>query len=257
MRIAITRKVSRAMANCELTHLARSPIDVHRAAAQHESYEECLRSLGCEVHTLPEEPELPDSVFVEDAAIVLDEVAVVARPGAESRRAETESLARTLTPYRTLLRIEAPGTLDGGDVLLFGRTLYVGDTSRSNREGIAQLTKLVAPYGYSVVPVEVSGCLHLKSAVTQVAENTLLINPNMVERRIFGAAEFIEVDPAEPHAANALLIDQTVVYPARHQKTRRRLEERGIKLVALDVSEVLKAEGGVTCCSLVFEAKES
>jgi dimethylargininase len=255
MRIAITRKVSPAMANCELTHLERSPLDVRRAAQQHERYEECLRGLGCDVRSLPEEPKLPDSVFVEDAAVVLNEVAIVTWPGAESRRAETESLARALAPYRKLLRIEAPGTLDGGDVLLFGCTIYVGRTSRTNDAGIAQLAKLVGHHGYNVVPVEVTGCLHLKTAVTQVAENTLLINPRMVERRVFGAMDFVEVDPAEPHAGNALLLDQTVIYPAAHEKTRRRLEERGIKVAAVDVSEMLKAEGGVTCCSLVFEAK--
>jgi len=252
MRIAITRRVSPAFARCELTHLARTPIDLRRAAEQHERYEECLRGLGCEVLSLAAEPELPDSVFVEDAALVLEEAAVLTRPGAESRRGETESLARALAPYRKLLRIEAPGTLDGGDVLRLGRRLYAGRTSRSNREGIAQLATLVAPYGYTVVPVEVRGCLHLKTAVTQVAENTLLINSRMVERASFGAAEFVEVDPGEPHAGNALLLDQTVVYPAANEKTRRRLEERGIKVAALDVSEVLKAEGGVTCCSLVF-----
>ncbi len=253
MRIAITRKVSPAMARCELTHLARAPINVRRAAEQHQRYEECLRNLGCEVRSLPEEPELPDSVFVEEVAVVLDEIAVITRPGAESRRPETQSIARALAPYRPLLRIEEPGTLDGGDVLRVGRTLYVGRTSRSNEAGIAQLEKLAAPHGYGVVQAEVSGCLHLKSAVTEVAEDMLLINPRMVERGIVGAVELVEVDPAEPHAANALLLDGTVIYPATHEKTRRRLEERGIKVAALDVSEVLKAEGGVTCCSLVFE----
>ncbi len=256
MRIAITRKVSPAMAKCELTHLERSPIDLHRAAQQHESYEDCLRGLGCDVRSLAEEPELPDSVFVEDAALVLDEVAVITRPGAESRRAETESIAKSLASYRQLLRIEAPGTLDGGDVLLFHRTIYVGRTSRTNDAGIAQLAKLLGTHGYGVVSVEVKHCLHLKTAVTQVAENTLLINSQMVDRAAFGGAEFVEVDSAEPHAGNALLLDQTVVHPDKHAKTRRRLEERGIKVAALDVSEMLKAEGGVTCCSLVFEAEK-
>ncbi|MGH9603881.1 MAG: dimethylarginine dimethylaminohydrolase family protein [Terriglobales bacterium] len=254
MKIAIMRRVSPAMADCELTHLARSPIDVRRAAEQHERYEECLRSLGCDVQTLPAEPELPDSVFVEDVAVVLDDVAVITRPGAESRRAETDSIVQALAPYRKLLRIEDPGTLDGGDVLRLGRTLYVGNTSRSNGKGITQLARLVAPHGYNVAPVEVTGCLHLKTAVTEVAPNTLLINPRMVDRGVFGAVEFVEVDPAEPHAGNALLLDGTVIYPAAHRKTLRRMEERGIKVAALDVSEVLKAEGGVTCCSLVFDA---
>ena len=256
MRIAITRRVSRAIGRCELTHLERKPIDARLAAEQHERYEACLRGLGCEVRSLPEEPELPDSVFVEDAAIVLDEVAVVTRPGAESRRAETESLARALAPYRELVRMEAPGTLDGGDVLRLGRTLYVGRTARTNDEGIAQLTRQVGARGYKVVPVEVKGCLHLKTAVTQVGENVLLINPQMVDRRGFGGAEFVEVDAAEPNAGNALLIDGTVVYPAAYEKTLRRIEGRGIAVAAVDVSELLKAEAGVTCCSLVFDSGE-
>lgn len=241
------------MEKCELTHLARAPIDVRLAEQQHERYGECLRNLGCEVRTLPAEPELPDSVFVEDAAIVLDGVAVITRPGAESRRAETESLAQALAPYRQLLRIEAPGTLDGGDVLRLGHRIYVGRTPRSNDEGIEQLVSLLLPFGYQVIAVEVTGCLHLKSAVTEVAESTLLINPEMVDSSAFEVMDFIEVDPSEPLAANALLLDETVIYPAAHEKTRRRLEKWGIKVVPVDVSEVLKAEGGVTCCSLVFE----
>ncbi|MGH9531361.1 MAG: dimethylarginine dimethylaminohydrolase family protein [Terriglobales bacterium] len=256
MIIAITRRVSPAMANCELTHLARSPIDVRRAAEQHGRYEECLRSLGCEVQTLPAEPELPDSVFVEDVAVVLDEVAVITRPGAESRRAETDSIAQALAPYRKLLRIEDPGTVDGGDVLRLGRQIYVGKTARSNEEGISQLVRMLVPYGYNVIAVEVAGCLHLKSAVTEVAESTLLINPRMVDRSAFEVMEFVEVDPSEPHAGNALLLDGTAIYPSAHEKTRRLMEARGIKVAALDVSEVLKAEGGVTCCSLVFEAEK-
>ncbi|HXE92072.1 MAG TPA: arginine deiminase-related protein [Terriglobales bacterium] len=251
--MAITRAVSRAIGRCELTHLERKPIDAQRATEQHEQYEACLRGLGCEVQSLPEEPELADSVFVEDAAVVLDEVAVVTRPGAESRRAETASVARALEPYRELVRIEAPGTLDGGDVLQSGRTLYVGRTARTNDAGIQQLAKLVEPRGYKVVPVEVRGCLHLKTAVTQVGENMLLVNPQMVETGAFGGAEFVEVDESEPTAGNALLIDGTVVYPAAYEKTLRRLEQQGIKVAAVDVSELLKAEAGVTCCSLVFE----
>jgi dimethylargininase len=194
-------------------------------------------------------------VFVEDGAIVLDGVAVITRPGAESRWAETESLAQALVPYRKLLRIEAPGTLDGGDVLRLGHRIYVGRTPRSNDEGIEQLVSLLLPFGYQVIAVEVTGCLHLKSAVTEVAESTLLINSQMVDSSAFEVMDFIEVDPSEPHAANALLIDDTVIYPSAHEKTRRRLEKWGIKVVPVDVSEVLKAEGGVTCCSLVFDAE--
>ena len=162
-------------------------------------------------------------------------------------------MARALEPYRELKRIAAPGTLDGGDVLTLGRTLYVGRTARTNDPGIQQLAKLVESHGYKVVPVEVEGCLHLKTAVTQVGENLLLINPRMVDKNAFGGAEFVEVDDSEPSAGNALLIDGTVVYPAAYRKTLQRLEQRGIKVAAVDVSELLKAEAGVTCCSVVFE----
>jgi dimethylargininase len=174
--IAVTRGISAAMMRCELTHLRRTPIDTGLAREQHHAYEQALRALGCRIESLPEEPELADSVFVEDTAIVLDEVAVITRPGAPSRRAETASMAALLERYRRLAHIESPGTLDGGDVLRVERTLYVGASSRSNASGIEQLGELLLPFGYRVVPVAVRGCLHLKSAVTQVSADELLIN---------------------------------------------------------------------------------
>ncbi|MBI4730976.1 MAG: dimethylargininase, partial [Chloroflexi bacterium] len=177
MLTAITRLVSRSIVNCELTHLERVPIDLENARRQHHAYEEALRSLGVEVLSLAEEPDLPDSVFVEDAAIVLDECAVLTRPGADSRKPEVESIASALTPYRTLYRVQAPGTVDGGDVLTVGKNIWVGLTTRSNRSAIDQMQAFLKPYGYTVRGVGVTGCLHLKTAVTQVAENTLLINP--------------------------------------------------------------------------------
>src|SRR5581483_10673932 len=134
-RIAVTRDISSGMRRCELTHLQRTVIDVALAREQHRVYEQVLRSLDCRIERLSEEPELPDSVFVEDAAVVLDEVAVITRPGAPSRRAETASVAAALGKYRELVRIESPGTLDGGDVLRVGRLLHVGVSSRSNRLG--------------------------------------------------------------------------------------------------------------------------
>jgi dimethylargininase len=252
MLIAITRQISPRFNECELTHLVRQPIDLELARAQHRQYEAALRELGCEVISLPPEPDLPDSVFVEDVALVFDEIAIITRPGADSRKPETESIARALAPYRMLRTIEAPGALDGGDVLRVGQTVYVGLSSRSNQSGVEQTQEFLAPYGYTVTGVEVTGCLHLKSAVTQVSEDTLLINPAWVARSIFGDMKFIEVDESEPSAANAVWINDAVIYPAGFPKTRRRLEEAGLNLKIVDATEVAKAEGAVTCCSLIF-----
>src|SRR5512137_2633008 len=200
--IAITRQISPRFNDCELTHLDRQPIDLDLARAQHHQYEAALIELGCEVLSLPAEPQLPDSVFVEDVALVFDEVAIITRPGADSRKPEIESIAQALRPYRTLCTIEAPGTLDGGDVLRVGKAVYVGLSSRSNRAGAEQLRRILTPYDYTVKGVEVTGCLHLKSAVTQVSEDALLINPAWAARSLFGEMRFIEVDKSEPAAAN-------------------------------------------------------
>jgi dimethylargininase len=249
--IAFTRGVSASIARCELTHLPHQPIDVERARAQHAAYERTLADLGCRVVRLPEAPDLPDAVFVEDAAVVLDELAVIARPGAASRRAETAAVAAALRAHRPLRVIEPPGTLDGGDVLALGRTLFAGRSGRSNAEGIEQLRRHVAPCGYAVETVETHGCLHLKSAVTAVAPGTLLVQPAWADPGALPGWDVIEVDRAEPFAANALLVREVVLHPAAFPCTRARLEARGIRVRAVDVSELAKAEGGVTCCSLL------
>ncbi len=185
--------------------------------------------------------------------MVLAEMAVITRPGASLRRPEIPSVARALEAYRRLLYIAAPGTLDGGDVLRMGRQLLVGLSGRSNTAGVEQLRCLVEPFGYRVEGIMVSGCLHLKSAVTQVAEGTLLLNPEWVSPKRFGEMKIIAVDPTEPHAANALLLDRTAILPAAYPATRKRLERDNIPLAVVDVSELAKAEGAVTCCSLIFE----
>jgi dimethylargininase len=255
MLIAITREVSRAIVDCELTHLERIPIDLENARRQHHAYQATLKTLGVEVHALPEEPDLPDAVFVEDTAVVLDECAVITRPGADSRKPETESIARALAPYRTLLTVRAPGTVDGGDVLTVGKDLWVGLTERSNQSAIDQVQTFLDPYGYGVHAVPVTGCLHLKSAVTQVAEETLLVNPAWVRKEDFPGMQFIETDPAEPYAANALLVGGKLVYQPAFPKTLARLEAAGLHPVLVDASELAKAEAALTCCSLVFKDK--
>ena len=250
--IAITRDVSASLAACELSFVPRAEIDMDRAVAQHEVYRHTLETLGCHVATLAAQPELPDAVFVEDLAIVLDEVAILTRPGAVSRRAERASVADALMHYRPLRVIERPGTLDGGDVLRIGRTLYVGEAARSNAAGIAQLQALVGEFGYDVRPVPTHGCLHLKSAATQVDNGVLLVQPAWIDTSVFAGLRLIEVDPEEEHAANALRIGDAVIHPACFPRTHKRLRGAGMTVVPLDLSELQKAEGAVTCCSLVF-----
>ena len=253
MRIAITREVSSSIGQCELTHLSRQEIDVDLARNQHARYENVLIDLGCKLIRLSPEPNLPDSVFVEDTAIVLNDLAVIARPGAILRRKETQSVVEVLKEYKTVFQIIDPGTLDGGDVLQVGKTLFVGNSIRSNIHGIKQLMEFVAPYGYEVEVVKVDDCLHLKSAVTLVGGDTLLINRAWVNPNSFGAMEFIDIDPSEPFAANALLVGEKLIYPASFPRTCLRLGSKGIGVRVIDVSELQKAEGALTCCSLIFE----
>ena len=255
--IALTRAVSRRLAGCELTHLEREPIDLDRARAQHLGYEEALRDLGCEVLQLAEEPELPDSVFVEDAAVVVDELAVVTRPGASSRRGEVQSLAEALAQWREITHIQAPGALDGGDVLRLGRIFYVGLSSRTNAEGLRQLALALEPRGYSVRGVELGACLHLKSAACAVAEGVVLANPDWLDVGVFGDAEVIAVAEEEPFAANAVAVGDAVIHPAAFLLTRQRLQVRGISVRPVEVDELAKAEGGVSCCSVLVTVAAS
>lgn len=253
MLIAITRAVSPAIVNCELSFIDRRPIDLAKAREQHRAYENLLERLGARVISLPAEPHLPDSMFVEDPAIVLDEVAVIFPLGTETRRREAASLSQALSKFRKLEYVAFPGTLEGGDVLRIGRKLFVGLTRRSNSEGLRQLGAILAPHNYEVIPVPVTGCLHLKSAVTLLRGSTLLANRAWFDTTPLADYEWIDVDPAEPHAANALALGATVIFPASFPRTRERLEARGFHITPLDISELQKAESGLTCSSLLLE----
>jgi dimethylargininase len=250
---AITRAVSPAIVKCELTFVERQPIDLLKACEQHRAYEQLLERIGARVHSLPAEPDLPDSMFVEDPAIVLDELAVIFPLGTESRRPEAASLAKALIPFRKLAYITAPGIIEGGDVLRIGRTLYVGLTKRTNPEGIRQLAAIVGPHNYKVIAVPVSGCLHLKSAVTYLGRNYLLANIAWFDSTFFDRYEWVDVAPEEPHAANALALGDTIIFPASFPQTRARIESSGFHVTPLDISELQKAESGLTCSSLLFE----
>jgi dimethylargininase len=249
--VALTREVSASLGNCELTHLARVPIDVAVARAQHAAYERALAAAGYRVERLPGDPDTPDCVFVEDIAIVFDELAVVTRPGAVSRRGEVPAIADALAAYREIKYIEAPATVDGGDVLVAGRRVFVGRSSRTNSDAVAQLRRLVGRFGYAVCELEVRDCLHLKSAVTALSDEALLVNPDWVEATAFADLELVAVDPREPAAANVLRLADRVLVQSAFPRTADRLAARGLRVEAVDASELAKAEGAVTCCSLI------
>src|SRR5438094_1828888 len=252
MLTAITRDVSASINNCLLAFHARKPIDVTKAIAQHKAYRDCLAGLGVRVVSLTAEPELPDAVFVEDPAVVVDEVAVISIMGVPSRRPEARSLADALSRYRPVKFLREPATLDGGDVLRVGRRVFAGLSQRTNREGIAQLRGVLGAVDYQVQPVEVRGCLHLKSACSYIGNDTVLINRSWIDAEQLRGFQLLDVPDEEPAAANALLIKDVVIIPASFPKTRALLEERGFRVQTIDLSELQKAEAGVTCGSLIF-----
>jgi len=254
MLTAITRGVSSAILNCELTFLDRAPIDLAKAIEQHRGYERALEKFGATVQALPAEANLPDAMFVEDPALVLDEVAVMLPLGIASRRPEAAALATALAPYRELKYVELPATAEGGDILRAGKKLFVGLSTRTDEAGIRQLEAIVEPFEYEVTDVLVSGCLHLKSAVSYLGRNTMLANREWFDHARLAGYEWIDVDPQEPYAANALAFGDTVILSASFPKTRARLEAAGFQVFSLDISELQKAESGLTCSSLLFDA---
>jgi dimethylargininase len=252
MDIALTREVARSLERCELSFRPREPIDVDRAAAQHRAYCDRLEALGLEVLRLPADEECPDGCFVEDVAVVLDEVAVITMPGAPSRRSEAPSVAEALARFRRCERMSLPATLDGGDVLRLGRRLFVGRTDRTNDEGIAALGAAASPFGYVVVPVAVSGCLHLKSALTALDDETLLGVPGSFDGALFADYDVLAVPPEERDAANVLRVRGEVWVHAGFVRTLDLLDHLGYRVAPIDVSEFLKAEAGLTCKSVLF-----
>jgi len=252
MIVAITRPTGPELRDCELTHVDRMPIDVERALAQHSDYLDVLRSLGVEVVELPRLPDHPDAVFVEDTALVLPEVAVLLRPGAESRQGEVSSMAAALADYRDCQVMEAPATLDGGDVIVFGKRVLVGQTARSNPAGIASLTDLLSPFGYTVEGVPVRGVLHLKSAATVVDDETLIVFSPAVELNHLGA-RLLEAHPDEPQGANVVRVGDTLLVDASAPRTVAVLSGHVDRFVEVHVDEFAKAEGAISCKGVIFE----
>ena len=256
MLSALTRGVSPSIGACKLTFMEREQVDVAVATRQHEAYTECLKKMGVQVTSLELLSEAPDAVFIQDTAVVVEEVAVVAAMGAACRADEVESVAEVLSSHRPLRRLSPPATLEGGDVVRIGRTLYVGVSGRTNREGITQLSDILAPYDYQVRPVGVRGCLHLSTGCSYLGRGLMLLNPVWVDAAPFGEFEILEVPETESWAANTIAVGDTVLMASAFERTCALVENQGFKVVATDISELQKAEGALTCMSLMFEAKE-
>jgi dimethylargininase len=253
MLTALTKAPAPSLVNCELTYLTREPIHFERARQQHQQYCAALEAGGARVITLPADGDQPDSVFVEDAAVIFDEVAVVTPLGVESRRAEAERLEPEIARFRPTVRIAPPALIEGGDVLRMGKTVYAGLSSRTGAAGVEALRRVVAPYGYEVVTAPVSGCLHLKTGCTALDDNTLLVNPEWVDVAPFHGRKIVPVAPDEPWAANVLRLGSSLVVNAAFPQTMRAVEQRGHRVRPVDISEFMKAEAGLTCLSLLFE----
>lgn len=250
-RHALVRRPSPRLADGLVTHIARSEnVDADLALQQWEGYVEALESAGWTVHEVPPAPDSPDSAFVEDTMVVYGDLAVICRPGAEERWTEISAAADTVCEfgYRTA-HIEAPGTLDGGDVLKFGGTVWVGRGGRTNDEGIAQLTEYLQPLGATVVTVPLTKVLHLKSAVTALPDGTIIGYEPVVDDPGVWGGRFLAV-PEEPGAHVVLLEDDALLMSSAAPRTAALFEERGYRVVPVDISEFEKLEGCVTCLSV-------
>ena len=257
LAVAFTRPISPRISECELTHLERTPICAETAKRQHAAYERAIADSGLEIVRLPELAEHPDSVFVEDTAILLGEHAIITRPGAPSRRAEADSTASALAEHFEVHRLNR-GSLDGGDVLRIGRTIYVGQSRRTDCAGIVALANTAAPLGFEVVAIPHDRCLHLKTGATfaghdEAGRPTVLINPDWINPTAFNGVALLPSHPSEPFAANGLRVGERVIYPSAYPRTAERLRAVGFDVEEIDVSELEKAEAGLTCMSLVAE----
>ena len=233
-----------------LTTADLGPPDPRRALAQHRGYCDALRDAGLDVLVLPADPRHPDGCFVEDTAVILDEVAVVTRPGDPSRRGEEEAVAADLARYRPLERIRSPGRLDGGDVLRVGDHLFIGRSTRTNREGARQLAEIVAAQGYTSSEVPVDAGLHLKTGVTDLGDGRLIATAAVAAR--FPSSEVVTVPDEEAHAANCLRVRDRLLIPDGCPRVRRALAELGYEVVGVEMSEFRKMDGGLTCLSLIW-----
>ncbi len=252
MLAALTRCVPRSIEDCLLTYMDRESIDLERAESQHAAYEAALRSAGFAVQPLPAIDSCPDSVFMEDTGIILDEVAVIGNMATPERGPEAQAVRGLVSELRPVVEIKSPGTLEGGDIFRIEKTIFVGLGTRTNPDGAGQLQDAVQPFGYEVITVPVPGCLHLSTGASHIGGGEILANTNWVESAAFGARTVIAVPEDEPWGANALLAHDTLLVAAGNPKTRELLESTGRSVIEVDISEFAKAEAGLTCLSLRY-----
>lgn len=255
MTTALMNVPAECLRDCALTFRDRQPIDIDLAIQQHADYASALRQMGVYVEILRINDMSPDGVFVEDAAIVLDECAIVASMGIEARRAEVDAMADVLSRFRSdLRRIHWPARIEGGDVLVVGKRIYVGQSSRTNAAGLLAVKEIAAPLGYDVRSVTVRGCLHLKTGVTAIDETTLICNPEWIDVSAFYDVDLMHVDPHEPWAANILRVDDQLLLNGSFPRTADRIDAIRGGNHRIVVSEFAKAEAGLTCLSIVFNS---
>jgi dimethylargininase len=253
MLTAITHKVSSRIAECELTFIERAPIDYELARQQHELYESLLGRLGVAVHTLSENDRFPDACFVEDTAIVVDELAVICSMGVASRRGETRLIEKELSNYRDLKHISLPATIEGGDVLRAGKRILVGQSKRTNSAGIHALKEILGPLGYEIIPVATRGGLHFKSGCTAIDDETLFLNPDWIDASSLRSFKLLPTPNGEPASANVLRIGETICLQPEFPKAIELIQSLVERVETIDMSELRKAEAGLTCSSIIFE----
>lgn len=251
---AIVHQISPQITECEVTFVDRKPINFKQAVVEFENYCHVLEQLGVNVTILSANEKYPDACFVEDTAVVMDEIAVICRPGAESRREETRLIENELSKYRKTVNISSPATIDGGDILRIGKRVFVGESTRTNLAGINQLAKILNHYGYEVIPVTVQGSLHLKTACTAINEETLLLNQEWIDVNPLKGFNLIQTPIKEPFGANTLRIGDTLCLQAGFPQTKDRVEALGEKVELVKIPELAKAEAGLTCLSIIFES---
>lgn len=248
---AITRKPGKNVAQ-GLTNSKLGAPNYDLVLQQHLSYVEALKSIGLQIIELDAQLDYPDAHFVEDTAVVTPDVAIIAYPGAVSRQGEEKSIAEILAAYRTTEYIHAPGTLDGGDVLMVGDHFFIGISERTNSEGAKQLSKILEKYAKTCSMIPVGAGLHLKSSVNYVGKNTLIVTRDFANHAALEGYDKIVVSRKEEYAANVLWANDYLIAPRGFADTKKKLSALDLEMIELDVSEMQKMDGGLTCLSLRF-----
>lgn len=249
---AFVNSPSPQLAECQLTYMDRMPIDPTLALEQHQMYVQALKKMGVEVDVLQINTHCPDGVFVEDPVIILDEIAIITSMGNPERRAEIPAIKEYITGIRPIQEVHSPAKLEGGDILRIGKRIFIGLSSRTDLAGIEAVKNIASQYDYEIVPVRVTGSLHLKTAVTALDDQTLLINPLWLDTTTFRDFQLVPVPLEEPWGANILRLPQGVIANAAYPGTCHLIASLGYRLEAVDISEFGKAEAGLTCMSVVY-----